>query len=264
MASPLMYLGRAVFFILMIIQGVFLAFYPAKYENQIGWYGILVLYLPSLLAWSCILRNEGQLRWFFLVWGLYTWLGLVPSIGVIFGLVEDKLEKETYFGPNVLGLSLSISPLLLLLLLNTATDSREHSELITHLSFRMILDLFDGIEMLDIVLKESEFNHGVPTSLKKAMIAVACNVFLLSPFQLAEIKFEGHGSYQIRRVPSALRTVIKILCVDSVLLGLRMDLLLNFGKESIFIAKNSIIIILGCLELWSMFRPRIAVDLVNK
>ncbi len=57
MASPLIYLGRAVFFILMIIQGVFLASYPAKYEHQIGWYGIFVLYLPALLVWSCILRT---------------------------------------------------------------------------------------------------------------------------------------------------------------------------------------------------------------
>ena len=249
----------------MIIQSVFLTSYPVKYENQIGWYGLLALYLPALLAWfGVVLRNEGTLRSFVLVWGLYTWLALVPNIGVIFGLVEDKLEKETYFGPNVLGLNLCISPLLLLLLLNTATDSREHSELITDLSFRMILDLFDGIEMLDIVLRESEFSHGVPTSLKKAMIAVACNVFLHSPLQLAEVKFEGDGHHQIRKVPSALRTTIKILCVDSVMLGLRLDLLLNFGKESIFIAKNSIIIILGCLELWSMFRPRNARELLNK
>ena len=74
MASPLIYLGRTVFFIMMIIQGVFFASYPVKYEHEIGWYGLLFLYLPDLLVWSCILVKDGKIRCFFLVWGLYTWL----------------------------------------------------------------------------------------------------------------------------------------------------------------------------------------------
>ena len=264
MASPMIYLGRTVFFILMIIQGVFFASYPVKYEHQIGWYGLLFLYLPALLVWSCILIKNGKIRCFFLVWGLYTWLALVPNIAVIFGLVEDKLEKDAYFGPNVFALTLCISPLLLLLLINTAIDSQDYSELITNLTFRMVLDLFDGIEILDIVLRESEYSHNVPSSLKKAMIAVAGNVFLQSPLQLAEIKFEGDGQYEIRKVLSALRTTIKICTVDSVLIWLRLDLLLKFGKESIFIAKNCIMIIHGCLELWSMFGLRKMTNSVNE
>ena len=64
------------------------------------------------------------------MWVLYVWVALVPLIGAIFGRIEDDIDKETFFGPNVLKMTLCISPLLLLLLLNTAVDSVDYQELV--------------------------------------------------------------------------------------------------------------------------------------
>lgn len=254
MASPLVWLGRFAFFVLMILQYVSFASYPATYENQNGWYGLLFLYLPALILWFYILYDEGKLRWIFFVWGLYVWLALVPTVGIMFGIVEDKLEKGVFFGPNVLKMTFCLTPLLLLLLLNTGADSHEYRELVSKLSFQITLDLFDGVEMLEVVLEENELMHGLPKGFENAIIAIVCISFLLSPGQLMENKLQENRQWKIRRCSSALRITIQVLCVNTAFLGLRLVLFFKFGKDaSIFIAKNGIIIILGFLELCSIF-----------
>ncbi|KAJ7370870.1 hypothetical protein OS493_029414 [Desmophyllum pertusum] len=147
---------------------------PTRYQNQNGWYGLLFLYLPALILWFYILCDEGKLRWLFFVWGLYVWLALVPTVGIVFGLVEDKLEKGAFLGPNILKMTFCLTPLLLLLLLNTGTDSSEYRELVSKLSFQITLDLFDGVEMLEVVLEENELHRGIPKGFEQAIIAVVC------------------------------------------------------------------------------------------
>ena len=94
--------------------------------------------------------------------------------------IEDKLDKGTFFGPNILKMTLCLSPVLLLLLLSTGTDSMRYREEIWMVSLRIALDLFDGVEMLEIILEENELCHGVPKEFEKGIIAVVCIGFLLS------------------------------------------------------------------------------------
>lgn len=255
MASPLVCLGRFAFFIIMILQYVSFASYLARYENQNAWYGLLALCLPALILWFYILHDEGKLRWLFFVWGLYIWLALVPTVGIIFELVEDKLEKNQFHGPNVLKKTLCLTPLLLLLLLNTAADSNEYRDLVSKLSFQITLDLFDGVEMLEVILEGNELKDGVPQGLEKTIIALVCVSFLISPAQLVENKLQGNRQWKIHRFGSALRITIQVLCVNAAFLGLRMVLWLEYERDaSIFIAKNCIIIILGFLEIFAIFK----------
>lgn len=260
MTSFLLYGGRFGFFALMIVQGISLSSYPAKYEQNAnaGFYGLTVLFVPALLIWLYIMCNEGHLPWLFVVWVLYTWVALVPLIGAIFGRIEDDIEKDVFFGPNVLKMTLCISPLLLLLLLNTAVDSMDYQELVLKLSLQMALDLFDGVEMLEVILEENELNHGVPKSFEKVIIAFVCISILVSPLQLVENKLtrnDGTGGWDVFMCPAVLRITIQILCVNGVFLVLRLVLFFDYGKEaSIFIAKNGIILILSSIELCSMCR----------
>ena len=252
MASCLVHLGRGAFFVLIIIQGISLATYPATYNENLGFYGLLSLFpVPALAMWLWIICNEECLSWLFAVWVLYV-IGLVILIGVIFGgpnPIEDKLDKKAFFGPNILKMTLCLSPILLLLLLSTGTDAMEYREKIWMTSLRIALDLFDGVEMLEVILEENELFHGVPREFEEGIIAVVCISFLLSPLQLLEIEPEG-----LDECTSAMRTTIQIICVNSVYLGLRMTLFVKYGKEaSIFIAKNGIIIILGLFEICSTF-----------
>ncbi|XP_078342619.1 uncharacterized protein LOC144628396 [Oculina patagonica] len=181
----------------------------------------------------------------------------VIFIAIIFGgnePIEDKLDKEKFFGPNILKMTLCLAPLILLLLLSTGTDSMIYKELIWKLSLRMALDLFDGVEMLEVIIEENEVSHEVPKSFEKAILAFVCISFLLSPLQLIEIKLRRFsGDWKIRTCPAALRATIQVICVNCVFLGLHLDLFLKYGKDaSIFIAKNGIIIFLGLFEICSI------------
>ena len=107
--------------------------------------------------------------------------------------------------------------------------------------------------MLDVIIEENEFSHGVPKSFEKAMVAFVCISFLLSPLQLVEIKIRGSGRWKIRKWTAGLRTTLQIICVNCVFLWFRMYLWRGYEKDaSIFITKNAIVICLGLFEICSI------------
>ena len=256
MASFLVCLGRFAFFILMGIQSASLASYPATYKGNDDYYALVILYLLPLGLWLFIMCKDDNLQWLFFVWLLYT-IAFVIFIGIIFGgndPLENKLNKEHFFGPNVLKMTLCLSPVLLLLLLSTGTDSMSYIELTGMLSLRIALDLFHGVEMLEVILDENELSHDIPRKFEKGIIGVVCFSFLLSTLQLLEIKLD-YGDWKPRKWTSVSRKTLQILFVNCVFLGLRLTIYLKFGKDaSIFIAKNGIIIILSLFEMCSTFQ----------
>ena len=174
---------------------------------------------------------------------------------------------------------LCLTPLLLLLLVNTADNSHsseELRELVSMLSVQMAIDLLDTVEMLDIALedKEHKYNiskagYGIDTvemlnitledreqkyniskGFEIATLVVACFSFFLSPWQMAEIKF-FLGEPEGRRYRTTLaRIFVEMIGVNLAFLIIRVLIFSLYGKdESIFIAKNAIAIILSCLEI---------------
>ena len=259
MASVLICLGRVAFFVLYGLQSYLLTSYPAVYSN-VAFYALIVLFIPALVLWLWILCNcngdeEETLQWLFAVWPAYVWIALIPLIGIIFGgddPIENKLDSQVFFGPNVLKITLCLSPLLLLLLLSTGTDSMSYRELIWLLSLRIALDLFDTVEMLEVVLEENMVPHNIPRSFENAIIAFACISFLLSPLQLMQIKLLYRGKWEYRDITSICHKTLQTLVVNCVFLGLRLALFLEYGKDaSIFIAKNGIVILLSLFQICS-------------
>lgn len=245
--SPLAWVSRAAFFLVMILQYFSFASYPAYYEDQNGWYALPLLCFPSLILWFIILCNDKLLTWTFSVWGLYVWLALVPMIGVIFGQIEDKIEKDLFLGPDVLKMTLCLTPLLLLLFLNTFETKGKDRELLLKLAFQITLDLFDGIEMLEVILEENDLSHGLSKRFEAAIIAFVCISFVLSHFQLEENRFLEESSY---KYIATIRITLQILLGNCVFLGLRLALFFKYKRDaSIFIAKNGILIIHGILEI---------------
>ena len=259
MALVLVYLGRIAFFFLYVLQTYLLTSYPAVYSSGF-FYTLIVLFIPALVLWLFILcicdDDEGEiLQWLFAVWPAYVWIALIPLIGIIFGgndPIENKLNSEAFFGPNVLKMTLCLSPLLLLLLLSTGTGSVSYRELIWPLCLRIALDLFDTVEMLDVVLEENIVPHNIPRSFENAIITFACISFLLSPLHLMQIKLTSRGKWEYREVTSICHKTLQILVVNCIFLGLRLALFLEYGKDaSIFIAKNGIVILLSLFEICS-------------
>ena len=85
-------------------------------------------------------------------------------------------------GPTLLKATLCVTPILLLLLLNTASDANEpdeNKEDVYKLCVQLAVDLLDAVEMIDIVLDEKEHNYGISQGFGIAMITVACISFLL-------------------------------------------------------------------------------------
>ena len=79
------------------------------------------------------------------------------NIGIIFGLLGDKLGTKKFPSLGLLKGLLCLTPPLLLLLLHNADDldrSQERKDLVFKLSFQMAIDLFDVIDMIDIVLDD--------------------------------------------------------------------------------------------------------------
>ena len=258
MALCLVWIGRVIFFALVGLQSYLLASYPAEYKDNDGFYGLCVLFVPALALRLYIMYTEKNLQWLFVVWAFYV-VAFVILISVIFGgsePIEEKLDKDKFFGPNILKMTLCLAPFILLLLLSTGTDSLVYRELIWMLSLRIALDLFDGVEMLDVIIEESQVNDGISDSFEKGILAVVCISFLLSPLQLIEVKLDGFSdSWKYRKWTMISRSTIQYLIVNCVFLGLRLALFLEHGKDaSIFIAKNVIIISLGLFEICSVYK----------
>lgn len=257
MASAVCYLkwvGRAVFFALMATQCGFLAAYPAQYNKDKNWYFLSFSYAPAVVIWICLMvcRKADLLQSFF-VWAAYVCSALLPHIVIIFGFVVDSLEKERFLGPKVLKMVLCITPLLLLLLVNTADDSFSSDkcrELVAKLSVQMAIDLFDVVEMLDIVLDEKEHKYDISKGYEIAMISVACIGLFLSPLQMAENKFYSRGEPSTRFKTTLIRNLVEMIGVNLAFLVIRVLVFKYYGKdETIFIAKNGIAIILSVLEI---------------
>jgi len=244
--------ARAIFFALIVIQCFVLAGYPATYKNNSLWFVLATSFAPAVIGWFCLIATNAKLRRLFYVWDLYIIFALVPNIATVFLVVGDSLDKNKLLGPNALKIVLCITPLLLLLLLHTADDSDqsdEHRELVSKLSYQMAIDLFDAVDMIDIVLEENEHDFGIPNKFGALMIVLACFSLVLSTWQLAENKL-ARGETKIRFRTALFRNIVEIFLVNLPFLIIRGVVFFKYGKdESIFIAKNVIAIILSVLEI---------------
>ena len=261
MASFLTWFGRFAFFGLITTQCFILSAYLAKYEDSSKWYLTAISFGPAIFVWILLLLFKAlYLSCLFRIWGLYI-VALVVNITMVFGKVGDRIDKNELLGPNALKVFLCITPLLLLLLLNTgdpddSDENEEEREIVSKLCFPMAVDLFDGIEMIDIVLEEREHDFGIPKAFSTAMIVLACLSMLVSPWQMAENKLTKDGP-KIRFRTVLYRSIVQIVFVNLPFLVIRAVVFFMFGKdESIFIAKNGIAIVLSILEIRNLLRLR--------
>ena len=248
MGLLLLRLGRAVLLALMLIQGFLLAAYPAEYKDEPRWYALVCSYAPAIVMW---LFNKAFLRRLVFIWILYMFCGLAPNIAIVLGFVGDSLDNNRFLGPITLKTALCLTPPILLLLVNTASDSNENRETVSKLSFRMTLNLFDSVDMIDIVLDEKEHGYGISKEFGEAIIVVACLSLLLSPWQLAENNIERGRR---RNLTAILRNIFEMIGVNLAFLIIRLVIVFKCNKgESIFVAKN--VIILSLKEIFDLHRP---------
>ena len=241
---------------------MFLSAYLAKYEGKSNWYFMVISFVPAVVVWIWKSFKSLSLRWLFRIWGLYV-VALVVNIAMVVVLVGDRISKTEFLSPNALKAILCITPILLLLLLNTGDLNDSHgnykeTEIVSYLCLPMTVDLFDGVEMIDIVLEAREYDFGIPKEFSTAIFALACFGFivLVSPWHMAEIKITPDEA-KIRFHTQWYRNIVQIVCVNVPFLVIRMVVFSVFGKdESIFIAKNGIGIVLSIMEIRNLRHSR--------
>ena len=307
MASVVLHGVRVLFLVLTLTQCFLLASYPARYSNDPVWYTAAFFYTPSIILWLILVFGKAaNVRLSFCVWALYVVVGLIPNIGIVFGvagngLIFNNSHNATCAAPNgsnassgagflfgvtgngtifnktspnatraapngtiasseagdglenkrldpiVLKAALCLTPLLLVLLLNTASDADDYRDALSKLCVQLAVDLLDAVEMIDIGLEDHEQKFCIPDEFGIAMITVACISLFLSPWSMLEIDLDEKKT---KKRTAMARNIVETFCVNIVFLGIRLAIVILYRKdETIFIAKNILAIVLSSLEI---------------
>ena len=138
--------------------------------------------LRLVLGPVILLFSKRKLHYDPYIWLGYTVLFIVDFV-LVFTLVEDRLNEERSPRPVIFEAVLCITPLLLLSL-NTADDNDvKRLGDFKWLCASMTLQVFDAIEMIDIVVSEKGKGSKIDKVNGIGMIALACVSLLFSALQ---------------------------------------------------------------------------------
>ena len=234
------------------MQVFFLASYPAYYEDEGGWYAVSLLFIPAAAMWWWISSNRAEVSQVGVFWMVYIWLGVVPSIGIVFGRTGSIIGSKGFWNGSTLKLTLCITPLLHFLICHTRIATSDvHVGQISEWSAKAVINLFDGIELLGVILDENECSHEISMDFKNTLIAFTCISFLWWPISMA-FDHEFADQYCDEAVRTSVSYSVQVL-FDIIFLGLRLGLCLGYDKNaSIFISKNIIFIIVYSKRIFKL------------
>ena len=264
-SSYLVCIGLVVYISLYAVQASILVNFMVEHiDKSLWWY--LLLFVPSFVLLVCYLikcsyaTNNDQLSVVWLIWATYIPAFFI-AVAVIFAKVEHHLDSAKKFGPNSLKGILCITPTLLILLLYL-TICPTYRKSILSISVTAALDIFDGIEMLEIILLQNERDDfQLSNGLKIAIIVFACACFAISPLGLARNKMttrkieENGVKFSIKEIKERKDTsiwhgLIQIFCINLPFLILRLIVWFDCDYEaSIFISKNIISLVISVIEI---------------
>ena len=248
-------IGGLAYFAIYVSQAVVLTLILVQHHNRNFWWFILA-YVPSAayMAYfflkTSIAKDDKAVRHVVAIWSMYVFCAFVPIVATIFFTVIENLSRTNNLGPNVLRMTLCFAPGLLILLLNV-TISEEHLKFILTLSVTTALDLFDSIEMLEIILLDGHEFH-LKDRTKIPIIVFACFGFLVSPVTLLQHRIESatSGDIKDRKKMALIKAFVQRFLVNLPFLVIRIYVWTEHGYEStVFIAKNIIALIVGILEI---------------
>ena len=256
-SNCLVALGWFVAFSMYIVQACFLMKFLEEHtttHSNLYWIGV-GLYLALFAAVLVVVckskegyaETDDEVWWVWGLWFIYIILYVI-SVGIIFGEVFDKLKTTETYGPNFLKAILCLTPALLVLVLQLVI-SPIHRRAVLSLSVIAALNLFDGIEMLEIVLMQNEREKfELDESVQKSIIAFACLSFLVTSLGLARNKFKE--TVEERSNGGAVCLGLgEILFTNVPFLVLRIYVWIDCDYEaSIFIAKNILSLVIGFIE----------------
>ena len=238
--------------------------------NIMYWIGIavyVIIFLVALLVHTAYLNGHAKSdkddKKVWMIWCLYMVIFSI-SVGLIFFKGAVKLKQSDWFGPNLLKSVLCITPGLLVLL-PQLVFSRSFGQVLLTVSISAALNIFDGIEMLEIILMQHERkDFKLNDTAEYLIIIFVCMSFVVTSFCLGRTKLVRR--YEIVSRSDSLTQwckVIEILLNISFLV-LRIFVWVNSGYEaSKFIAKNVISLLVLAHEYFDANSPYHLVDDLN-
>ena len=174
---------------------------------------------------------------------MYIGCFFVPNVMGIFGGIANFEEDTHPSGINILTSTVCATPIMLLLLLITADDSfssRNHRDLVRHLSFLMVFDLIDAIEMLDSTLKGN--SYGIH---KSFLTLGAIMIIVLLSFQMDEYKFVREKPMEQPSYTTTVTRHIFVIILNLAFLIVRVKV----SRSILIIFKNCMAIILSVIQI---------------
>jgi hypothetical protein len=252
-------LGWTTLFIFYWLQvGLFVSFLVIHLDNYayIAWF---LWFVPAFVLTFVFLHaifsakkqsyadEDEAIQGVWIIWGTYI-IAYVITVGMIFGKVAPKLTKEDDLGINVLLGTLCITPGLLILLLQL-TICPSYRKPVLSLSIFAALNIFDGIEMLEIFLMQKEANFDLDKDMEICIVVFACFCFFLTPFGLIRNEFKVNGLVEEREELSMILGPLEIIGTNLPFLVLRAIIWHKY-EAAIFIAKNAVALVVGAVEFF--------------
>ena len=257
--------SRVFFCLLLVAQLVLLSIFVAEHENNWGFIGLAALVLIPLVCWIVILCKKKLKKFLSAVWLGYSCV-LVVMMGVIFvrAVIEDDKLREheiatclcnvtsatsnatttehSFFDSKFLKITLCFTPGLMLLLLTSVTDE---DGILKQLYFTTVLDLFDGIEMIEVLHEDA--CDKIPLGWEIAVLVAALLFFLLSALELHQVKFDEDDDDEAKeRKKTAVVNICFQIILNLAFLAIRLVLWFYYDFDSaIFLAKNFISLVIA-------------------
>lgn len=197
-------ISRAIFFALLVAQPILLSKFIVNHNSNDGFYGLAAMFVIPLGIWIYHLGHNTLKQHLSIVWFSYSCV-LVIMMGVIFGqaVIEDNKLREqeiatclcnttntatkshSFFDSKFLKITLCFTPGIMLLLLTSVTDE---TETLKQLYFISVMDLFDGVEMIEVL--HEDICDKIPKGWEIAVLVAALLFFLSSFLEVHTIKFK--------------------------------------------------------------------------
>lgn len=277
--------------LLMLLQGILLDQYFYNHHKHTGCQALFLSYVPAVailvyhqivetLAGNPLVSTEQELssencttykKFKHMIGGyhkMFTWfLYVIPStfqfVWILSAFVEH-IETSSLFGPRFFRITMCLPSGVFLLL-----DTIEYAvkpEL--NVEWWRAFDLFDTVELLQILLVDKKNSLPINQHTQTVMLLFGSTSLFLPAFSLWEL-------HACRKIPSvASRTssnertrlikrvrVASKLCqlffVNLAFLAIRLVLYFDFNLDaSVFVAKNTVAIIVGGIEIFSACRTK--------
>ena len=243
--------GWVTLFVLYFAQvGLLVSFLAIHEHPEYGWYS--VAFLPAAIFTLFFLRcnsefyaDEGKIWYVWIIWGLYI-VPYIITVATIFATIAKDLTKDDDLGINALMGTLCITPGLLVLLLHL-TICPSYRKHVSSLSVFAALNIFDGIEMLEIFLMQKEGNFDLTVHMERSIVVFACFCFLLTSLALLRNEFKSNGEVEQRKCLSIILGPFEMFGTNLPFLVLRAIIWHKY-EAAIFIAKNVLALVVGAVE----------------